>query len=103
MSMFTFALVALLVALALGLIRALRGPNTFDRVIAANSIGTLSMLLLAVHGFWEGRPEFLDIAVVYGLLNFVGTIAVLKVFRFPTLTQPVETLDTPDEAGEPGR
>ena len=39
------------------------------------------MLLLAVIGFLTGRPDFLDLALVYGLLNIVGTIAVLKFFR----------------------
>ena len=52
----------------------------FDRAQAANTIGTLAMLLLAVMGFLTGRPEFLDLAIVYGLLNVVGTIAVLKFF-----------------------
>ena len=39
------------------------------------------MMLLAVLGFLTGRPEFLDLAIVYGLLNVIGTIAVLKFFR----------------------
>jgi len=38
-------------------------------------------MLLAVIGFLTGRPEFLDIAITYGLLNVVGTIAVLKFFE----------------------
>ena len=57
------------------------GPTVFDRVLAANSIGTLAILLLAVIGFLMGRPEWLDIALVYGLLNLIGTLAVLKYFR----------------------
>ncbi|MGH8742325.1 MAG: monovalent cation/H+ antiporter complex subunit F, partial [Burkholderiales bacterium] len=53
----------------------------FDRALAANSIGTLAMMMLAVFGFLTGRPEFLDLAILYGLLNVIGTIAVLKFFR----------------------
>jgi multicomponent Na+:H+ antiporter subunit F len=53
----------------------------FDRAQAANTIGTAAMLLLAVIGFLTGRPEFLDLSIVYGLLNVIGTIAVLKFFR----------------------
>jgi multicomponent Na+:H+ antiporter subunit F len=79
--MFAAAAVALLVTLTLALIRAALGPTVFDRAQAANTIGTVAMLLLAVMGFLNGRPEFLDIAIVYGLLNVIGTIAVLKFFR----------------------
>ena len=79
--MFGAAALALLVTLALTLARAALGPTVFDRLLAANTIGTCAMLLLAVIGFLTGRPEFLDLALVYGLLNIVGTIAVLKYVR----------------------
>jgi len=86
--MFAVAALAVLVALALALARALAGPSVFDRALAANSIGTLCMLMLAVIGFLTGRPEFLDLAILYGLLNVVGTIAVLKFFRYGNLGDP---------------
>ena len=79
--MFAAAACALLVSIALALARAALGPSVFDRLLAANTIGTCAMLLLAVMGFLTGRPEFLDLALVYGLLNVLGTIAVLKYFR----------------------
>lgn len=79
--MFAAAALALLVTLALALARAALGPTLFDRAQAANTIGTVAMLLLCVLGFLNGRPEFLDLAIVYGLLNVIGTIAVLKYFR----------------------
>jgi len=83
--MFAVAAVALLITLALALVRAGLGPTIFDRAQAANTIGTVAMLLLAVMGFLNGRPEFLDLAIVYGLLNVIGTIAVLKYFRHGNL------------------
>jgi multicomponent Na+:H+ antiporter subunit F len=83
--MFAVAAVALLVAVALVLARAALGPTVFDRAQAANTVGTAAMLLLAVMGFLNGRPEFLDLAIVYGLLNVIGTIAVLKFFRHGNL------------------
>ena len=86
--MFAAATFALLVALALALVRAVLGPTVFDRVQAANTVGTLAMLLLAVMGFLSGRPEFLDLALVYGLLNVLGTFAVLKFFRHGNLGYP---------------
>jgi multicomponent Na+:H+ antiporter subunit F len=91
--MFAAAAIALLVALALALTRAILGPTVFDRLQAANSVGTLAMLMLAVLGFLTGRPEFLDLALVYGLLNIVGTIAVLKFFRHGDLGDPGEAAE----------
>lgn len=79
---FVVITVALLVAMALGLVRAFLGPTVYDRVLAVNSIGTKTVLLIAVLGFLDGRPDFLDIALLYALINFVGTIAVLKFVRY---------------------
>ena len=79
--MFAAAAAAVLVALALAIVRAIKGPTVFDRVLAGNSVGNLAIVLLAVMGFLTGRPEFLDIGLTYGLLNLIGTLAVLKFFR----------------------
>lgn len=88
--MLAAAAVAILVALALAVTRALKGPTVFDRVLAGNSVGTLAVLLLAVVGFLTGRPEWLDIAITYGLLNLIGTLAILKFFRHGDLAYDVE-------------
>ncbi|HSD44455.1 MAG TPA: monovalent cation/H+ antiporter complex subunit F [Burkholderiales bacterium] len=85
--MFTAAAAALLATLALLLARAVLGPTIFDRLLAANAIGTVAVLLLAVIGFLTGRPEFLDLAIVYGMLNIVGTIAMLKFFQYGSLAE----------------
>ncbi len=79
--MFETAVFLLLVTLALLLVRLVKGPSVFDKLLATNTVGTVSVLLLASIGFLNGRPDFLDLAIVYGLLNIVGTIAVLKFFR----------------------
>ena len=94
--MFAAAACALLVSLALALTRAALGPTVFDRLLAANTIGTCAMLLLAVMGFLAGRPEFLDLALVYGLLNILGTIAVLKYARHGDLGDPGDVEDGTD-------
>ncbi len=88
--MFAAGALALLLALALALVRAVLGPTVFDRLQAANTVGTVAMMMLAMLGFLNGRPEFLDLALVYGLLNIVGTIAVLKYFRHGDLGDPGE-------------
>ncbi len=79
--MLAAATLALLAAIALALLRAALGPTVFDRLQAANTVGTSAMLLLALFGFLNGRPDFLDLALTYGLLNVIGVIAVLKFFR----------------------
>ena len=76
--MFAAGALGVLVAMAMALARALMGPTTYDRIMAVNMFGTKTVLLIALLGFMAGRPEFLDIALVYALINFIGTIAVLK-------------------------
>jgi multicomponent Na+:H+ antiporter subunit F len=89
--MFAAAAVAILVALVLVIARALVGPTLFDRVLAGNSVGTLAILLLAVVGFLTSRPEWLDIAITYGLLNLISTLAILKFFRHGDLAHDAES------------
>ncbi|MCB1906971.1 MAG: hypothetical protein KDH15_06345 [Rhodocyclaceae bacterium] len=79
---------ALLVTLALALVRAFRGPTVFDRALAGNAVGTATMMLLAIFQFIAGRPEFVDLALVYGFLNVIGTIALQKFFRYGDLGEP---------------
>ena len=95
--MFVAATLALLVTMALELTRALLGPTVYDRVLAVNSFGTKTVLLIAVFGFLTGRPDFLDISLIYALINFIGTIAVLKFLKYGDLGTPG---DTPDSGGE---
>ncbi len=83
--MFIIVVIALLVVMILALVRSLLGPTIYDRVLAVNAFGTKTVLFIAVYGFLTGRPDFLDIALVYALINFVGTVAVLKFFEYDDL------------------
>lgn len=83
--MFLVAAIGLLVAMALILVRLFAGPTVYDRIMAGNVFGTKTVLLIGVLGFLSGRPDFLDIAILYALINFIGTIAVLKFFRYRTI------------------
>jgi multicomponent Na+:H+ antiporter subunit F len=76
--MFAAASLAILLTMVLAMVRALRGPTAFDRILALNMFGTKTVLLIALLGFLTGRPDFLDIALVYALTNFIGVIAVLR-------------------------
>ena len=92
--MFAVTIIAVLLALALTVLRALKGPTVFDRLLAANSVGTSAILLLALYGFMTGRPEFLDLGLTYVLLNIIGTLAVLKYFRYGSLAHGAEDEET---------
>ncbi len=93
--MLTAATLAILVTMAMALARAFMGPTLFDRILAVNVFGTKTVLMIAVVGFLMGRPEFMDIALVYALINFVAVIALLKYFKYGTLA-----IGPADDAGE---
>ncbi|MGQ0482913.1 MAG: monovalent cation/H+ antiporter complex subunit F [Pseudonocardia sp.] len=76
------AMVAVLATMILALTRAFLGPRLYDRILAVNMFGTKTVLFIAVLGFLAGRPQFLDIALFYALVNFVGTVAVLKLTHY---------------------
>ena len=81
MTMYTIVSIAILVTMGLALARALLGPSVYDRVLAVNMFGTKTVLLLSVVAFLYGRPDFLDLALTYALINFVGVLAVLEFFQ----------------------
>ena len=86
--MFGVAMLGVLVTMLLALVAAVRGPTVFDRILAVNVFGSKALLLIAVLGFLTDRPEFMDIALVYALISFVATIALMKFFKFAHLGQP---------------
>ena len=95
--MFEICLIVLLASIIILLYRVYLGPTLYDRVIAVNSIGTIAVLLIGVLGFLTERPDFLDIALLYALINFIGTIAVLKFFRYKMID--AETLSRRKDMG----
>ena len=83
--MFLASLIACAITGILILVRIVLGKTTFDRILAVNSLGTVIVIGISIHGFYSNRPEFLDIAIVYALINFIGTVAVLKLFSAGSL------------------
>ena len=82
MNIFFYGILALiLISLILTLGRAVLGPTTYDRILAANTFGTMVVGLIALCAWLFDDPTFVDIAIIYGLINFVGTVAFLKFFR----------------------
>ena len=94
--MYVAAAIAIFVTMAMALIRALLGPSVYDRVLAVNMFGTKTVLLLSVVAFLYRRPDFLDLALAYALINFIGVVAVLKLVEhgnFYTEGTTVEEVD----------
>jgi multicomponent Na+:H+ antiporter subunit F len=88
--MYYAVIFALIITMGLALARAIIGPSVYDRVLAVNMLGTKTVLLLAVFAFLLGRPDFLDLALTYALINFIGVLAVLEFFRNRAAKQPGE-------------
>lgn len=94
--MFIVAIIAVFIAMVLVLVRLYSGPSLYDRVLAVNSFGTHTVLLIGLMGFLNGRPDFLDIALLYALINFVGTIAILKFFRYRAIGDKLPVAEGPE-------
>ena len=89
--MFLTVSIAILSTMALAIIRALRGPSIYDRILAVNMFGTKTVLLVSVVAFLFGRPDFLDLALAYALINFIGVLAVLEFFQSRDLRRSLDT------------
>jgi multicomponent Na+:H+ antiporter subunit F len=92
--MIVAVMAALLVTMVLALIRTFLGPGRYNRILAINMFGTKIVLFVAVAGFLFGRPEFLDIGILYALVNFIAIVAVLR------LTHYRELVSSPSERDE---
>ncbi|MEM9863497.1 MAG: monovalent cation/H+ antiporter complex subunit F [Myxococcota bacterium] len=95
---YAIAVGALVLTMALVLYRAVSGPTVYDRIVALNAFGTKTVLLIAALGFLYGRPEWLDLAITYVLINFVGTLAVMRFSKHGSLTREAGD-DTSDSGG----
>ena len=98
----SLAMVCLGIAVLMAIVRIAFGPSAFDRVLAVNVIGTLIILGIALHGFIMGRPEFVDISILYAILNFIGTFAILKLFSTGGLGDDTDHASL-DKSGPKGR
>lgn len=93
--MFVITISAILITMLIVLYRAVSGPTLYDRILGVNAFGTITVLFIIVFGFLTDRPDFLDIALIYALINFISTVAVLKFFEYGDMgygkTGPQET------------
>lgn len=89
----------IIVSMALMLMRLIGGPTLYDRLLAVNSFGTKTVLFLCVFCFIIGRPDGVDIALLYALMNFIATIAVLKFFNYRALDVGLMSADEVERGG----
>jgi multicomponent Na+:H+ antiporter subunit F len=80
--MLTVAAIAIMIVMILALARSVIGPTIYDRILAVNMFGTKTVLLIAVMSVAAGRSDFIDIALVYALINFISIIAILRFFEY---------------------
>ncbi|RLI83832.1 cation:proton antiporter [Archaeoglobales archaeon] len=76
MSIFEIFLYILLITTSIVLYRVIKGPSLFDRIVGINAIGTKTILMIVVISYVFERPSFLDIALLYAILNFIGSIVI---------------------------
>ena len=82
---------SLLVLMIPILYRIIVGPTGFDRILCANVIGTKTAIILVIIGTLFGRVDmFVDFAIAYALLNFVGAIVVSRYFNRTVPLQAME-------------
>ena len=68
--------------------RAIVGPGTFNRIVAANLIGTKAIVLLILVGYIIERPHFVDVPLMYAAIAFIGTLIVAKYAERAELCSP---------------
>lgn len=81
-TLFVITASVLALILLLPFYRVYKGPTVFDRLLGAAAIGAKTITLVLLFGLAYGRLDmFVDIALGYAILNFVGAIAMAKYFK----------------------
>ncbi len=93
------AALAILFSMALALIRAFLGPTAYDRMLSTNMFGTNTVLLIAVGGFALGWNSFVDVALLYAMVNFVSTVAIMRFFEQDKTEYEISQSEEPNEHG----
>jgi multicomponent Na+:H+ antiporter subunit F len=73
-----FALAVLLISIILALARLVKGPAAADRIVALDLISILIVAFLAAYSIYAGETSFLDVAIGYALIAFLGTVALAR-------------------------
>jgi multicomponent Na+:H+ antiporter subunit F len=77
-TLLAIAMVLIAFSIAFGILRLILGHTTVDRVIAIDLLTIISIAVIALFAHHAGRFIYLDVALVYGLLSFLGVLAVAR-------------------------
>lgn len=80
-NIFHASAIILILTIFLCLYRVIAGPGVENRLIAVNTVGTKTIILLVIIGFIYGRPLFIDISIIYAMINFIAALAIAKYLR----------------------
>lgn len=81
MDIFQASVIILIITIFVCLYRVVFGPGVENRLIAVNTVGTKTIILLVLIGFIFDRSIFLDIAIIYAMINFIATLAIAKYLK----------------------
>ena len=73
-----FSLVVLLISIALAVVRLAKGPDAADRIVALDLISFLIVAFLTSYSIYTRETSFLDVAIAYALIAFLGTVALAR-------------------------
>lgn len=76
---FLYSAIALTIIIAVPMVRVVKGPTLFDRILATNAIATKTIVLICLTGYIFGRIDmFIDITLAYAILGFLGSLVIAK-------------------------
>ena len=86
-----YSAVALTIIIAVPMIRVVKGPTLFDRMLATNAIATKTIVLICLAGYIFDRIDmFIDITLAYAILGFLGSLVIAKYLSSPKLRRNQE-------------
>lgn len=74
------AILVLILIMFAGLIRAIRGPEIADRIVAVNMLGTLTIMIICILSLWQNESYLLDVALIYAMISFLAVVVLTRVY-----------------------
>lgn len=101
--LFTILLVIMAVFLILCLLRAIIGPRVADRIVAANMMGTMVMVIIGILALKLGEGYLMDICIIYAMISFLAVIVLTKVYTGVYLESKMKHMENPEGDATEGK
>jgi multicomponent Na+:H+ antiporter subunit F len=94
-----FGLIVLTIGMMLSVYRIVRGPERADRIVALDLLSILVTALIVLYAIYSGQTAFMDVAIAYALVAFLGTVAFARFLeRTPSKTRrPADACEPPNQ------